>query len=66
MKRTLPVVIMALVVGFVAGRSTAPGGQPVISGRLDDLSFVQSAMAQAPQQQTRNDDYVHDYGQSGM
>jgi hypothetical protein len=54
MKKVFPVVIMALVVGFIAGRSMAPGGQPVISGRLDDLSFIQSAMAQTPQQQTQS------------
>src|SRR5262249_43725613 len=55
MKRALPVVaIGAALIGFIAGRLTTPHSEAVITGHLDDFSFVQSALAQTSsgQQQT--------------
>jgi mannose-6-phosphate isomerase-like protein (cupin superfamily) len=46
MKRTLPAVALAVIIGFVAGRLTNSHARPVISGHLDDFSIVQAALAQ--------------------
>ena len=47
MKRSFPlVVIAAALLGFVAGHATNSGSRPVLSGHVDDLSFIQQAGAQ--------------------
>jgi mannose-6-phosphate isomerase-like protein (cupin superfamily) len=47
MKKAFPlVIIVAALIGYVAGRATKPAPQPVLSGHFDDLSLVQQAVAQ--------------------
>jgi len=47
MKRLFPlVIIVAALIGYVAGRATKPNPQPALSGHFDDLSLAQRAFAQ--------------------
>ena len=48
MKRMFPLIVIgAAIIGYVAGHSTRPASQPVLTGHFDDLSVVQHALAQS-------------------